>query len=146
MKSVKCVLAAVMAALVFGPVSVSAQQPGQDAYQVGQRLGQDTKTSAGAFKEISWDDLIPADWNPEKFFIDLKLDDLQDNDPRAMEVMQKIREEWDRTGDNTLAVTRGLQRSGRTITSAASRPLPCPTSWSASPITWTFVPVRRRPV
>lgn len=96
MKSVKCVLAAVMAALVFGPVSVSAQQPGQDAYQVGQRLGQDTKTSAGAFKEISWDDLIPADWNPEKFFIDLKLDDLQDNDPRAMEVMQKIREEWDR--------------------------------------------------
>ncbi|PKO57490.1 MAG: DUF3299 domain-containing protein, partial [Betaproteobacteria bacterium HGW-Betaproteobacteria-19] len=54
------------------------------------------KAGAGRFREISWDDLIPADWNPEKFFLDLNLNDLQDNDPRAAEVMQKIREEWDR--------------------------------------------------
>ncbi len=34
-------------------------------------------------------------------------------------LLSRIREEWDRTGDNTLAVARGLQRTGRIITSAA---------------------------
>jgi RND superfamily putative drug exporter len=30
-----------------------------------------------------------------------------------------VREEWDRTGDNTLSVATGLQRSGRIVTGAA---------------------------
>ena len=34
-------------------------------------------------------------------------------------LLSRIREEWDRTGDNSLAVARGLQRTGRIITSAA---------------------------
>jgi trehalose monomycolate/heme transporter len=34
-------------------------------------------------------------------------------------LLSRIREEWDRTGDNTRAVANGLQRSGRIITSAA---------------------------
>ena len=34
-------------------------------------------------------------------------------------LLSRMREEWDRTGDNTLAVTRGLQKTGRIITSAA---------------------------
>jgi uncharacterized membrane protein YdfJ with MMPL/SSD domain len=34
-------------------------------------------------------------------------------------LLSRIREEWDRTGDNTAAVATGLQRSGRIITSAA---------------------------
>ncbi len=34
-------------------------------------------------------------------------------------LLSRIREQWDRTGDNTLAVATGLQRSGRIITSAA---------------------------
>jgi trehalose monomycolate/heme transporter len=34
-------------------------------------------------------------------------------------LLSRIREEWDRTGDNTRAVASGLQRSGRIITSAA---------------------------
>jgi RND superfamily putative drug exporter len=34
-------------------------------------------------------------------------------------LLSRIREEWDRTGDNTLAVSRGLQQTGRIITSAA---------------------------
>ena len=60
-----------------------------------QHRGADKGGKTG-FREISWDDLIPADWNPEKFLADLELDDLQDNDPRAMELMQRMREEWDR--------------------------------------------------
>ena len=34
-------------------------------------------------------------------------------------LLSRIREEWERTGDNTRAVAVGLQRSGRIITSAA---------------------------
>src|SRR3954464_3595665 len=34
-------------------------------------------------------------------------------------LLSRMREEWDRTGDNTAAVAVGLQRSGRIITSAA---------------------------
>jgi trehalose monomycolate/heme transporter len=34
-------------------------------------------------------------------------------------LLSRMREEWDRTGDNTAAVASGLQRSGRIITSAA---------------------------
>jgi len=34
-------------------------------------------------------------------------------------LLSRIREQWDRTGDNTLAVAGGLQRSGKIITSAA---------------------------
>ena len=34
-------------------------------------------------------------------------------------LLSRMREEWDATGDNTLAVTRGLQRTGGIITSAA---------------------------
>jgi RND superfamily putative drug exporter len=34
-------------------------------------------------------------------------------------LLSRVREEWDRTGDNTRSVAIGLQRSGRIITSAA---------------------------
>ena len=34
-------------------------------------------------------------------------------------LLSRVREQWDRTGDNTLAVAGGLQRTGRIITSAA---------------------------
>jgi RND superfamily putative drug exporter len=34
-------------------------------------------------------------------------------------LLSRVREEWDRTGDNTAAVAGGLQRTGRIITSAA---------------------------
>jgi RND superfamily putative drug exporter len=34
-------------------------------------------------------------------------------------LISRIREEWDRTGNNTRSVANGLQRSGRIITSAA---------------------------
>src|SRR5690606_4883 len=34
-------------------------------------------------------------------------------------LLSRVREEWDRTGDNTEAVARGLQHTGRIITAAA---------------------------
>ena len=34
-------------------------------------------------------------------------------------LLSRVREEWDRTGDNTASVAAGLQRTGRIITAAA---------------------------
>mgnify|MGYP005748856363 FL=1 len=88
---------ALVLALAGGVLPAHAQsRAGSSGYQVGDRLAAPAPAGQGAFREISWDDLIPTDWNPEGFLADLKLDDLQDADPRAMEAMQRLREEWDR--------------------------------------------------
>ena len=87
-----------LALLAFAPLPAGAQAPaGESAgqYAVGDRLAAPAP-GKGEFREISWDDLIPADWNPEGFLSGLELDKLEDNDPRASEALQRMREEWDR--------------------------------------------------
>lgn len=85
-----------LAGLLVMALPVQAQSQGAGEYQVGDRLAAPASAAAGEYREISWDDLIPADWNPEGFLGSLNLDELQDEDPRAMEAMQRLREEWDR--------------------------------------------------
>lgn len=86
-------------ALACAP-AVSAQQGAKSGdYKVGERVGAPTAKSVDGFREITWDDLIPPDWMPEKLVDELfgntdpgKIDDV---DPRAAEIMQKVREAWD---------------------------------------------------
>lgn len=76
----------------------AAPSASDEGFSVGDRLlaGQ---SAAGGFEEIDWDDLIPADWVPEELFKDIfdgaAPDALDDFDPRAMEMLAKIRELWD---------------------------------------------------
>lgn len=90
----RALMAGVLACAAGVALPLAAQTTGD--YKVGDRLAAPAKGGKAAFREIEWDDLIPADWDPQKFFADLQLDDLQDNDPRAMELMTRMREEWDR--------------------------------------------------
>lgn len=101
------VLAFVLALATGGVLATGAARD----YQVGDRLaapaddgaakgaqGQGRNGQAG-FREITWDDLMPADWLPEDLFDGL-FDDadpegLSDFDPKAVEMMNKIREIWD---------------------------------------------------
>lgn len=104
MKNLRTLCAALAAStlLVVGLPPVALAQvdapvtAGQAGYQVGDRLAGPAAAAQGAFREITWDDLIPTDWTPEAFLADLKLDELQDADPRASEAMQRMRDEWDR--------------------------------------------------
>lgn len=93
----RAVFGAIAAVLLSAaPLPVAAQAADGD-YRVGDRLASPAKPGkAAAYREISWDDLIPADWNPERFLAELDLDTLEDNDPRASEAMRRMREEWDR--------------------------------------------------
>ena len=104
MKNARMLRAALVAATLLVAAQPSAAlaqvgaqgDAGQGAYQVGDRLAAPAPAAQATFREITWDDLIPTDWHPEAFLADLKLDELQDADPRASEAMQRMREEWDR--------------------------------------------------
>ena len=51
--------------------------------------------AADDFKDIKWEALVPKGWDPTKDLRALDLAKLQDNDPRAMEVLEKIKQMWD---------------------------------------------------
>jgi uncharacterized protein len=51
-------------------------------------------TATVAYKEKTWDDLMPRNWDPMASLKGLKLDKLEDGDPRAIEALEKIREAW----------------------------------------------------
>lgn len=43
---------------------------------------------------LEWDDLIPADWRPETLFEQYDIDTIDDDDPRADELFDKLQELW----------------------------------------------------
>jgi hypothetical protein len=47
-----------------------------------------------AYSEVEWTELVPSSWRPEKLFEELNLDELADNDPRAIKALQAIEAEW----------------------------------------------------
>lgn len=55
---------------------------------------------AGSFREIRWDELVPKDWDPMKELKGLDLGNLSDADPRATEMLKKLRQVWDNAPAN----------------------------------------------
>jgi uncharacterized protein len=83
------VLALCAAALLAAAAPAAAQPPAAPA-----------ATPAGASRTISWDDLVPPDWDPMKEFKGMDFGLLQDSDPRAQELLKKLREVWDNAPTN----------------------------------------------
>lgn len=54
-----------------------------------------TAPATGGTQELEWDALIPDDYRPDKLMADYGIDSLADDDPRAAELMDKLRELWD---------------------------------------------------
>lgn len=52
--------------------------------------------NSGVVTEIEWDSLIPDDYRPDKLMAQYNVDELDDDDPRADELMSKLRELWDK--------------------------------------------------
>jgi hypothetical protein len=44
--------------------------------------------------ELDWDSLIPADWQLDKLMEEYNVGDLSDDDPRASELMEKLKTFW----------------------------------------------------
>lgn len=88
---------------------------GQGDYKIGERLKQTppqksptkdvAKDSSGKpinFKTISWDELLPADWDPSADFKNMDLGTFNDADPRAISALKKLRNAWDNAPTNPL--------------------------------------------
>lgn len=56
--------------------------------------------AAGSFREIKWDDLVPKDWDPLKQFKNMNFSLMNDSDPRANELLKRMRETWDNAPTN----------------------------------------------
>lgn len=73
----------------------------ESEYAVGDRLtggadkgGKTATVFDPAFPELQWDDLMPADWDPMAAFRGMNIAELQDNDPKAQEALDKMRKAW----------------------------------------------------
>ncbi len=82
-----------LAVLIF-PLAFSGTLSAAD-YRVGDRLPASKGTNKG-FQEIFWDDLMPKNWQPMAAFKGIDLNRLQDGDPKAIELLAKVRTEWDK--------------------------------------------------
>ena len=90
-----------VAALVLA-AAAHAQAP-QGAPVPGPVLGAKAAApaaKAGAFREIKWDELVPRNWDPMKDLKGLDLSALNDADPRANEMLKKMRQVWDNAPAN----------------------------------------------
>lgn len=64
-------------------------------FKVGDRLPA-AKADAKGYKEIMWDDLMPKGWDPMAAFKGVDLNKLQDSDPKAIDLLARVRKEWDK--------------------------------------------------
>lgn len=69
-------------------------------YQVGERLNAPKTAKAERYREVTWDDLLPEGWDPMQAVRDLKLDQLEDSDPRAMAAIEELRAMWNNAPAN----------------------------------------------
>lgn len=86
-------VAASLAVGVAQAASTSASQP------LGGS-GVSKPAAAGTFREIKWDDLVPKDWDPLKQFKNMNFSLMNDSDPRANELLKRMRETWDNAPTN----------------------------------------------
>jgi hypothetical protein len=68
--------------------------------------------AAGSFRTIAWEALVPADWDPFKEFKSLELQSLDDGDPRAMRMLERMRELWDHAPVNNAMVGQAVRIPG----------------------------------
>jgi hypothetical protein len=90
-----------LALMLVASFLLSAGPAKAQGYKLGDRLAPGKGTAASAFREAKWEELTPPGWDPMKNFKGLDFNLLDDADPRAMEVLDKLREEWNNAPANS---------------------------------------------
>jgi hypothetical protein len=67
---------------------------------------------AGAARTITWEHLVPPNWDPFKEFKDLNFQILDDGDPRATKLLKRMREVWDDAPTNPAVVGQNVRIPG----------------------------------
>jgi hypothetical protein len=68
--------------------------------------------ASSAPRAINWDNLVPAGWDPFKEFKAMDLASLNDGDPRANELLARMRKAWDRAPVNPALVGQTVRIPG----------------------------------
>ena len=75
--------------------AASAASSTTPAYKIGDKLQTKPAAKSSGARQIEWDDLMPADWDPMKGVQTLQLAALGDGDPRASAALEKLKKAWD---------------------------------------------------
>jgi hypothetical protein len=70
------------------------------------------KAEAEQYHTIEWEELVPAGWNPVKSTEGLKIEDLNDSDPRAVEALKKTMDAWKNAPVNPALNGRSVRIAG----------------------------------
>ncbi|MDB5862359.1 MAG: hypothetical protein JWO70_165 [Betaproteobacteria bacterium] len=84
------------ATLIAAALSLPAAAIAAEAeYKLGERLQQKSGAVTAGYKEVPWDALVPANWDPAKELGALDLSTLSDSDPRAIKALEKLKAAMD---------------------------------------------------
>ena len=67
---------------------------------------------AGTFRTITWESLVPPGWDPFKDFRGIDMQGLDDGDPRAAQMLKRIREAWDTAPVNQQLIGQAVRIPG----------------------------------
>ena len=73
----------------------AAKAEDSDPSRVVAKESTPSEAADTSVREIDWDSLIPDDFRPDKLMEEYQVDQLEDDDPRAVELMEKLQELWD---------------------------------------------------
>jgi len=92
---------------------VTAQASSSGGLRIGDPLPPSKAGNASdGYEEILWPALLPEGWTVEGIMEKLNLNDLGDNDPKAREMLQKVREMWDNAPVNPKLDNRRVRIPG----------------------------------
>jgi hypothetical protein len=97
-------------------------------YKIGERLKSNSASSNASsaskdvagnapnsktiFNTTTWEELIPADWNPSADFKNMDLGNFNDADPRAILALKKLRNAWDNAPTNPVLNHKNIKIPG----------------------------------
>lgn len=90
--------------LLFFVFSGNGEPPARD-YAIGDRLpppssSPQVQAVEADYREIRWEELVPASWDPASAFAGLNLDEIEDGSPQAIQAMQQFLEKWNEAPAN----------------------------------------------
>jgi hypothetical protein len=87
--------ASLSAAALLGIAGLAGAQTAPKAAPVAKPAAAPATAPAGGVREITWDALMPADWDPMKGMKSANFGMFSDADPRAAAMLKELRETWD---------------------------------------------------
>jgi hypothetical protein len=67
------------------------------------------------YRKITWDDLVPKDWDPMKQFSDADIGAMQDGDPRATKLLQRMQDAWNNAPTNAALENQPVRIPGYVV-------------------------------